>query len=42
MLDKVLIKENSCYNMDCEVGMKLMKEQGLKADWCITDPPYGL
>lgn len=42
MLDKVLIKENSCYNMDCEIGMKLMQEQGLKADWCITDPPYGI
>lgn len=38
----MLIKENSCYNIDCEIGMKLMQEQGLKADWCITDPPYGI
>ena len=22
--------------------MKLMQEQGIKADWCITDPPYGI
>lgn len=22
--------------------MQLMKEQGIKADWCITDPPYGI
>lgn len=28
--------------MDCLDGMRLMKEQGLKADWCITDPPYGI
>jgi site-specific DNA-methyltransferase (adenine-specific) len=36
------IEPNNCYNIDCEIGMKLMKEQGLKADWCITDPPYGI
>lgn len=36
------IKPNNCYNIDCEIGMKLMQEQGLKADWCITDPPYGI
>ena len=36
------IEKNNCYNMDCEIGMKLMQEQGLKADWCITDPPYGI
>ena len=33
---------NNCYNMDCADGMRLMKEQGIKADWCITDPPYGI
>ena len=38
----MIIEPNNCYNMDCEVGMKLMQEQGLKADWCITDPPYGI
>jgi site-specific DNA-methyltransferase (adenine-specific) len=36
------IEPNNCYNIDCEIGMKLMKEQGVKADWCITDPPYGI
>ena len=36
------IEPNNCYNIDCEIGMKLMQEQGLKADWCITDPPYGI
>ena len=36
------IEINNCYNMDCKTGMKLMQEQGLKADWCITDPPYGI
>lgn len=36
------IKPNNCYLLDCKIGMQLMKEQGLKADWCITDPPYGI
>lgn len=36
------IEPNNCYNIDCEIGMQLMKEQELKADWCITDPPYGI
>lgn len=38
----MIIEPNNCYNLDCEIGMKLMQEQGLKADWCITDPPYGI
>ena len=38
----MIIEPNNCYNLDCEVGMKLMVEQGIKADWCITDPPYGI
>lgn len=38
----VIIEPNNCYNMDCAEGMRLMKEQGLKSDWCITDPPYGI
>lgn len=36
------IEINNCYNLDCEVGMRQMKEQGIVADWCITDPPYGI
>lgn len=31
---------NKIYNMDCLDGMRLMKEQGIKADCVITDPPY--
>ena len=38
----MIIEPNNCYNIDCEIGMKLMQEQGLKVDWCITDPPYGI
>lgn len=38
----MIIEPNNCYNMDCEIGMNLMRTQGLKADWCITDPPYGI
>ena len=30
------------YHIDCLEGMRLMKEQGITADWCITDPPYGI
>ena len=33
---------NKIYNMDCLDGMRLMKEQGIKADCIITDPPYGI
>lgn len=33
---------NKIYNMDCLDGMYLMKQQGIKADWIITDPPYGI
>lgn len=36
------IEINNCYNMDCIEGMRLMREQDIKADWCITDPPYGI
>ena len=28
--------------MDCKEGMLLMKQQGLRAQWLITDPPYGI
>lgn len=36
------IERNACYNIDCKDGMELMLQQGLKTDWCITDPPYGI
>ena len=36
------IEQNMIYNMDCLQGMRLMKEQGIKVDWIITDPPYGI
>ena len=36
------IEINNCYNIDCKIGMQLMKEQEIKADWCITDVPYGI
>lgn len=36
------IEINNCYNMDCKEGMLLMRQQGLRAQWLITDPPYGI
>lgn len=36
------IKENTIYNCDCMELMQEMVSQGIKADWCITDPPYGI
>lgn len=35
------IEIDNCYNMDCLDGMRLMQEQGLKADMLLTDIPYG-
>ena len=34
------IEINNCYCMDCIEGMKLMIEQGIKADCLLTDLPY--
>ena len=31
---------DACYNCDCKDLMQAMKEQGLKADLVICDPPY--
>ena len=36
------IEINNCYNIDCKIGMELMLKQGIKANWVITDPPYGI
>lgn len=36
------IKENTVYNCDCLEIMQEMANKGIKADWCITDPPYGI
>lgn len=32
---------NTVYNVDCKELMQEMIKQGIKADWLITDPPYG-
>ena len=37
-----MLELNNIYNMDCLEGMKLMQQQGIKVDWVITDPPYGI
>jgi len=34
------IELNKIYNIDCLEGMRLMKEQDMKADLIIADPPY--
>lgn len=36
------IKENTIYNCDCLDLMQEMEKQGIKADWVITDQPYGI
>lgn len=36
------IKINTVYHGDCRDLMKAMIEQGIVADWCIADPPYGI
>lgn len=36
------IEINKVYNIDCLELMKQMAEQGIKADWAICDPPYGI
>ncbi len=35
-----MLELNKIYNIDCLDGMRLMKEQGIKVDCVITDPPY--
>ena len=37
-----MIELDNIYNMDCLEGMQMLKEQGIKAAWIITDPPYGI
>jgi len=36
------IELDKVYNIDCLELMREMVKQGIKADWCITDPPYGI
>ena len=36
------IEIDKVYNCDCLDLMKEMIREGVKADWCITDPPYGI
>lgn len=38
----MIVEIDNCYNCDCKDLMEAMIDQGIKADWCITDPPYGL
>lgn len=33
---------DTAYNCDCKELLTEMQDCRLKADWCITDPPYGL
>lgn len=40
MSDFPQITLNTCYNCDCLDLMQAMKEQGIKADLIIADPPY--
>lgn len=34
--------ENIVYNTNCLNLMREMVKQGIKVDWCIVDPPYGI
>lgn len=36
------IEIDKVYNCDCLDLMREMIRGGVKADWCITDPPYGI
>lgn len=36
------VEIDKVYNMDCLELMREMKLQGIKADWLIADPPYGI
>lgn len=36
------IEIDKAYNCDCKELLLEMQKTGIKADWCITDPPYGL
>lgn len=33
---------NKIYNEDCIKLLQRMLDEGVVADWCITDPPYGI
>lgn len=39
---ETLIETNKVYNCDCIELLRDMLARGRKADWCITDPPYGI
>lgn len=38
----IKIEENKIYNLNCLDVMREMLRGGVKADWLIADPPYGI
>lgn len=37
-----MLQINNIYNMDCLEGMQKMKDEGIKVDCILTDPPYNI
>ena len=41
-MEDIKIEENKIYNLNCLDVMREMLRRGVKADWLIADPPYGI
>lgn len=41
-MEDIKIEENKIYNLNCLDVMREMLRGGVKADWLIADPPYGI
>lgn len=41
-MEDIKIEENKIYNLNCLDVMREMLQGGVKADWLIADPPYGI